>query len=400
MQSANLKNLSYLDQYFTKNPLDAAVTPSSTSDLGWEELALETSEELGWNSELFEVEEYEGETQSEDEGLNPEQQRLISALEKIDGQIQKKMESAQDALSGLEMGTGASQQRKHEYQDYQDILDELDRDLELYDAKVKLLEKTGLDPESCIDSSVSQEFSAEVKQMEATADQFGKYLVDQSEYEAGLQDAAADHEAAKNELLDALQYLSGGKDKLFFTAKVGRDGKHIFKYHDDVSERGREIISDLADGFKTQDWSSVTARIESLSGDSIDNTLALVGHVLMEYCPDILAKVPSAVLKTMHEGILRGNSPKDDNIYYIHQDGKYDTPHNHRRRKDMGHVGSSYLSIAEALLGHAHSNELREKPAGDDSAPNDPFAPDFAEPIDAMGPSNGDIEENSENSAA
>lgn len=370
MSLSPLRNDLYLDQYFPQEepapeqaspeecyesfeeefldgdniqPVDESSSPESEGEIGFGE-----EEEAGEPSSL--------------------QKSTMEWLEEHGQELEEKYIGAQELLSDLLDGSEElkPEERKKQLQDVESTLNEIERELGKYSDKQERLEDSGLPEElwsfdSNIDpESMEDELSAIRKDLGEAIESADTEATEAAEAEAKAEKQETEGRQLKDQLSDLLGYLNGSKDKVYFTAKVWGD-KHIKDYHEDVTQYALAIVSGMADAAVSGDWETVSNLVGGLDSGAADNTLGLVGFLLQKYCPQALEKIPSQILESMSDGILRGNAPGDARIYFINQDGKYDGPKDDRRRKDMGHEGFHYRDAAEIFQSHAASNRAREE---------------------------------------
>lgn len=365
IQNSNL----YLDQYFPTEAPEPAVEPSSEGGDYAEDLeplddvevvddasASEESEEIG-----FEEEEEVAEPSSR-------QKSTMEWLEDHGAELEGKYIDAQERLSDLLGGAEdlKPEERKLKLQEVESTLSEIERELGKYADKQEWLQESELpeelwDFDSNIDpESMEEELELIRKDLGEAVDSAETEASEAAEAEAKAETEEKEGRQLKDQLSDLLGYLNGSKDKVYFTAKVWGD-KHIKDYHEDVTQYALAIVSGMSDAAVSGDWDAVSNLVTGLDSGAADNTLGLVGFLLNKFCPQALEKMPSEVLESMSDAILRGNAPGDSRIYFINQDGKYDGPKDDRRRKDMGHEGFRYQDAADIFQNHAETNRAREK---------------------------------------
>ena len=382
------QNPLYLNRYFSE-PVQETPTPhESNSSFGAEEYwdfdlsedEIPASEESAVAEQEFETESLEEAPESA-EGPTAEQQKLLEWLNGHAETLEESYQDAQGRFQELQDGVQdlAPQDKAERLREIEDTLSEIEDDLQEYQGKEKKLENSGLESEQLDSSLDSEEIKNDLskfkeglsEELEKTEEAASKA----EEEKAKAEQEIKDNEASKEQFLGALGYLNGTKGERYFTANVWGK-KHIKDYHEDVTENASRIVSQMADAIISGDWDSgVKASIDSLSSGSADNTLALVYVVLDKEDPELFKKIPSEILEAMSDAIRRGNSPGDKNIYYIHQDGKYDTPKDDRRRKDMSHENISYAEAADHLRAYAEAKRALEKAEGKDQ----PIEPEDAQ---------------------
>lgn len=374
------KNALYLDRYFPVQ--DPAGHPPSESTYLPEEYAgfdAEYLEEADFGMESDpEADAAAAETEFGDEipeGPSPEQAKEIEWLEKNGEKLAEAYQEAQGQFEDLQDGLQdlAPEDKAKRLRDIEDALAEIEGDLKDYRDHEQALQNSGLSagaemPETEVDSEELGEGLESLKEgLETEIQKAEQAAVEAEEQAAKAEAEAEDNEKTKDQLLDALGYLNGSKGERYFTAKVWGK-KHIKDYHEDVTEFASRIISEMAEAAVSGDWETgVASSIDSLSGGSADNTLALVYVVLEKQNPELFEKIPSKILDAMSDAIRRGNSPGDKNIYYINQDGKYDGPKDDRRRKDMHHENISYAEAAERLQAYAEAKRQAEEAEAESS---------------------------------
>lgn len=381
------KNTLYLDRYFPVH--EPASSPPSENSYLPEEYAgfdAEYAEETEFGMEAYpESDAAAAETEFGEEipeGPSPKQAKEIEWLEKNGEKLAEAYQEAQGEFEDLQDGLQdlAPEEKAKRLRDIEDALAEIENDLKSYRDHEQALQNSGLEagvemPDTEVDSEELGEGLEELKEgLETEIEKAEQAAVEAEEQAAKAEAQAEDNEKTKDQLLDALGYLNGSKGERYFTAKVWGK-KHIKDYHEDVTEFASRIISEMAEAAVSGDWEAgVAASIDSLSGGSADNALALVYVVLEKQNPELFEKIPSQILEAMSDAIRRGNSPGDKNIYYINQDGKYDGPKDDRRRKDMHHENISYAEAAERLQAYADANrqteeaEAQDAPAAEESS--------------------------------
>ncbi|HKY64033.1 MAG TPA: hypothetical protein VJR29_11495 [bacterium] len=370
MSFSPLRNDLYLDQYFS-SPEPAPVEGGYSDGGSYESFEEDFLIEEG----LDPVDASAGEGVAEEEYIEEEplepsssQKEAMEWLEEHGEDLEEEFVDAQDRLAEILGGSEElkPEERKAKLEEVESTLDEIERELEEYADKEESLRDSELpeelwefdavvDVESMEDDleSIRKDLGTELETAEEEATEI-------AEAEAKAEEDEKEGRALKDQLNDVLGYLNGGKDRLYFTAKVWGD-KHIKDYHEDITQYALSIISQMADAAASGDWTQATASIEALANDKADNALGLIGFLLSEFAPQTLDKLPSSLLEVMADGVRRGNEPDHAGIYYINQNGKYDTPKDDRRRKDMGHVGFTYLEAAEIFEAKADANRAREE---------------------------------------
>ena len=382
MSMSPLNSNYYLDQYF---PTEA--TPPSEGELFPREGNYESFEEdflIEENMEVVEESANSGvleEEEAEKEALEPTalQKSKMEWLDEHGRDLEGNFFEAQERLSELLDGSEdlEPEKRKEKLAEVESALDEIERELSQYADKEESIRDSELPEELWeFDSSIDAESMED--ELESIRKDLGKAMEGaeadiqaEADAEAKEEKKEKDGRALKDQLNDLLGYLNGGKDRLFFTAKVWGD-KHIKDYHSDITQYALGIISQMANAATSGDWEAVTATVEGLHNDKSDNTLGLIGYLLSEYAPQTLDKLPSSLLEAMADGVRRGNEPDHAGIYYIKQNGRYDTPKDDRRRKDMGHVGFTYLDAAGIFEAKAETARTREEAEIDESENSSP----------------------------
>lgn len=364
----------YLDRYFPKLVQDQPSPNEAKESFGSEEYwdfdvgEAETmaDDENSLSEQEMEADNLPAELENT-ETPTAEQQKLVDWLEKHGETLDESYQEAQGRFQELQEGAQdlAPQDKAKRLREIEETLAKIENDLQEYQGEEKKLEASGLENDSLDSDLNSEEIEDDLTKLkEGLKEELEKTqeaVVDAEEREAKAEQKSKENEAGKEQFLGALGFLNGTNGERYFTANVWGK-KHIKDYHEDVTENASRIVSQMADAIISGDWEiGVKASIDSLSSGSSDNTLALVYVVLEKQDPQLFKKIPSEILEAMSDAIRRGNSPGDKNIYYIHQDGKYDTPKDDRRRKDMSHENISYAEAADQLRAYAEAKRDLEK---------------------------------------
>ncbi len=356
------------------------------------------------------------------QALSPKQQRALERIQKLEEELSQDFQNAQKDYNSLMEGELSPEEKQKQAREIENILENMESDLEFLESKKAKLAAEGVSTEEFgsldgfdldLEASTSistesienfksdlsgtrEQIDAEVAEVEAQERAEAQALVQQKE-----------GKELKNSTLDFLQYFNGGKDRWYFTAKVWGK-KHIKDYHEKVTAWTRSLSGDMADAFESGDWSTVKTNVEAISSNEVDNVLGLIYVVMEKHHPELLKKIPSDVLESFHDNILRGNSTGDEGVYYLNQQSESkdqnkiigatfmalagslstgigmastgDRPRDNRLRTNLKHVGTSYAEAAEGFLKQANINRKIEVAQGITYGPELDYEYDYSDP--------------------
>lgn len=351
---------------------------------------LDDPENETWNGNGLEEIENPG---SNNQVLDDRQQRLLARIERLNKEVSSEYQDTRNQYDALLNGEGDLTERETQMKEVEKALAGLERDFKKLDEKSGELEKDGIDVEGALSGNSDDlltdggalpnetELDTELVNQQDLEDLKNEIHDTQDELtaERGKVDAA---QAAKEEqdkieaqqltqkIQDARGYLTGDKDRYYWTGNASNGGKHIYDYYETDQKYARDTMDQLAKASSSGNWDGFTHYLETIPTENVDNVGALLYAIFSNHYPDILEKLPSQVLTALAEQTARGSVGSKQDTYYIDASGgNYDSPGDNKRRRGNRNTGIGPGTAAEGFQASAEIRAQQETEAGSGEFP-------------------------------